>query len=100
MSPDEMALLAAIHAYPRDDLPRLVWADYLDEHGEPEHAEFVRLQCRRPYLAIANRDPARPRHSLDYRFPLEPHPIKTSTFRLIASVCRPFSMLLTSPRIG
>src|SRR5579871_2247260 len=28
-----------------DDAPRLVNADYLDEHGETERAEFVRVQC-------------------------------------------------------
>ena len=30
---DEDALLAAITAAPKDDLPRLVYADWLDEHG-------------------------------------------------------------------
>jgi uncharacterized protein (TIGR02996 family) len=38
------ALLAAVIASPDDDLPRLVYADWLDEHGEPERAEFVRAQ--------------------------------------------------------
>ena len=44
-SADELALLAAIHADPRSDLPRLVYADWLDDRGEVEHAEFIRLQC-------------------------------------------------------
>lgn len=35
----------AIIAAPDDDLPRLVYADYLDEIGESERAEFIRLQC-------------------------------------------------------
>jgi uncharacterized protein (TIGR02996 family) len=38
------AFLAAIIAAPADDLPRLVYADYLDEHGDPARAEFIRLQ--------------------------------------------------------
>jgi uncharacterized protein (TIGR02996 family) len=45
MSPDERALLSAIDARPADDLPRLVYADWLDDHGHAVRAEFVRLQC-------------------------------------------------------
>lgn len=30
-----------------DDLPRLVYADWLDEQGRPERAEFVRVQVER-----------------------------------------------------
>jgi len=41
----ESALLAAIVATPDDDLPRLVYADWLDEHDQPERAEFIRVQC-------------------------------------------------------
>lgn len=40
---DEDALLAAIVANPDDDTPRLVYADWLDENGRPERAEFIRL---------------------------------------------------------
>ena len=39
------ALIRAVCAAPDDDLPRLVFADWLDEHGEPERAEFIRVQC-------------------------------------------------------
>jgi uncharacterized protein (TIGR02996 family) len=39
------ALMQAVLAAPDDDAPRLVFADWLDEHGEPERAEFVRVQC-------------------------------------------------------
>ncbi|MBA4068200.1 MAG: hypothetical protein C0501_31765 [Isosphaera sp.] len=42
---DEDALLAAILADPDDDTPRLVYADWLDEHGRHDRAEFIRLQC-------------------------------------------------------
>jgi uncharacterized protein (TIGR02996 family) len=38
------ALLAAIRAAPDDDAPRLIYADWLDEHGQPERAEFIRVQ--------------------------------------------------------
>src|SRR4051794_31473628 len=30
---------------PDDDTPRLVYADWLDEHGDPARAEFIRVQC-------------------------------------------------------
>jgi uncharacterized protein (TIGR02996 family) len=42
--PELVALLAACRARPADDLPRLVLADWLDENGQPERAEFVRIQ--------------------------------------------------------
>lgn len=38
------ALLRAIAARPKDDAVRLVYADWLDEHGESEYAEFIRVQ--------------------------------------------------------
>lgn len=41
--PDLDPFLAAICAEPDDDLPRLVWADWLEDRGDPR-AEFVRLQ--------------------------------------------------------
>lgn len=42
---DRAAFLAAIIAEPENDLPRLIYADYLDERGESERAEFIRVQC-------------------------------------------------------
>lgn len=50
---DHDAFLAAITGRPDDDLPRLVYADYLDERGESARAEFIRLQC-----AAARGEPA------------------------------------------
>jgi uncharacterized protein (TIGR02996 family) len=41
---DEDALLSAIIANPDEDTPRLVYADWLDENGQPERAEFIRVQ--------------------------------------------------------
>ncbi|VTU00198.1 Repeat-companion domain TIGR02996 OS=Singulisphaera acidiphila (strain ATCC BAA-1392 / DSM 18658 / VKM B-2454 / MOB10) GN=Sinac_4455 PE=4 SV=1: LRR_6: LRR_6 [Gemmataceae bacterium] len=42
---DEDALLGAIRDDPDDDTPRLVYADWLQENGDPERAEFIRLEC-------------------------------------------------------
>jgi uncharacterized protein (TIGR02996 family) len=42
----EAALLAAVGAHPSDDTPRLVYADWLEENGRAEQAEFIRVQCR------------------------------------------------------
>jgi uncharacterized protein (TIGR02996 family) len=41
---DQDALLAAVCDRPDDDTPRLVLADWLDDHGQPERAAFVRAQ--------------------------------------------------------
>jgi uncharacterized protein (TIGR02996 family) len=56
---DAPALLAAIRAAPDDDAPRLIYADWLDEHGQPERAEFIRVQCelaRRKNRALRRRE--------------------------------------------
>lgn len=58
MSPDGDALLAAIRADPDDDTVRLVYADWLDERGEAERAEFIRVQCelaRHPCGSVVRR---------------------------------------------
>ncbi len=41
----QRAFLRAIADSP-DDAPRLTYADWLEEHGDPDRAEFIRLQCR------------------------------------------------------
>ena len=38
------AFLEDIIASPEDDAPRLIYADWLDENGNPERAEFIRIQ--------------------------------------------------------
>lgn len=53
MTADERGLLAAVCESPDDDVPRLVYADWLDEHGRPDRAEFVRLQIRQRQLTGA-----------------------------------------------
>src|SRR5262245_10028348 len=40
------ALLRAVCENPDDDTPRLVFADWLQENGEEDRAEFIRLQIR------------------------------------------------------
>ena len=42
----DTAFLRTILASPEDDAPRLVYADWLDENGDPDRAEFIRLQIR------------------------------------------------------
>ncbi|MBX9583175.1 MAG: TIGR02996 domain-containing protein [Gemmataceae bacterium] len=41
---DREALYRAILDSPDDDTPRLVYADWLDDHGDPEYARFIRAQ--------------------------------------------------------
>jgi uncharacterized protein (TIGR02996 family) len=40
------AILADVINNPDDDLPRLAYADWLDEHGDELRAEFIRAQIR------------------------------------------------------
>jgi uncharacterized protein (TIGR02996 family) len=41
----QAAFLQAICADPEDDSPRLVYADWLDDHGDADRAAFIRVQC-------------------------------------------------------
>jgi uncharacterized protein (TIGR02996 family) len=47
----EDTFLRAIVEAPDDDGVRLVYADWLEEHGQPERAEFIRLQIELAGLA-------------------------------------------------
>jgi uncharacterized protein (TIGR02996 family) len=49
-------LLRAILERPDDDNVRMVYADWLDDHGEAERAEFIRLQ-----ITLAGLDESAPR---------------------------------------
>lgn len=52
--PEYRGLLAAVLAAPADDLPRLVMADWLEEHQRTVWAELIRAQCeveRQPHAA-------------------------------------------------
>jgi uncharacterized protein (TIGR02996 family) len=48
----DRAFLQAIVSAGDDDTPRLVYADWLEEHGKPERAEFIRLQCAMERLSV------------------------------------------------
>jgi uncharacterized protein (TIGR02996 family) len=48
---DHKGFLADVLAHPDLDWPRLVYADWLEEHGEGARAEFIRVQCE-----LAGRD--------------------------------------------
>lgn len=48
-------LMEAIASAPDDDAPRLVAADWFEEHGQPERGELISVQCRLEKL-----DPASP----------------------------------------
>jgi uncharacterized protein (TIGR02996 family) len=51
------AFLRDIRERPEDDTPRLVFADWLEDNGDPRRAEFIRLQCR---LAALGEDAVAP----------------------------------------
>lgn len=53
---DADPFLEAIWANPDDDLPRLVYADWLEERGESTYAEFIRLDCM-----LERKEPMMPR---------------------------------------
>src|SRR6202035_2716115 len=46
MMEHERAFLEAVQEQPEDDLHRLAWADWLDDHGQAERAAFMRAQLR------------------------------------------------------
>jgi uncharacterized protein (TIGR02996 family) len=57
MTHDDAFLQAIIEA-PADDTPRLIYADWLDDHGQPDRAAFIRLQCE--LARLPEDDPRRP----------------------------------------
>ena len=46
-SPEVLALLRTVREHYYDDAPRLVLADYLEENGEPDRADLIRLSVKR-----------------------------------------------------
>jgi len=87
------AFLRAIFDAPEDDTARLVYADYLQEHGDEDRAAFVRLDCaadratdevKRAELlteraALVQKQPKHPwpwsNTDTERGFPLPPNPI-------------------------
>ena len=54
-SPEEAAFLRAVVAAPRDEGIRLVFADWLEERGDPL-GEFLRTRCRLAKLPLGDGD--------------------------------------------
>jgi uncharacterized protein (TIGR02996 family) len=54
----EEAFLQDILEHPEDDTPRLIYADWLDDHGDPGRAEFIRVQIE--LTRLGEDDPRRP----------------------------------------
>lgn len=50
MRTHDEAFLADMVEHPDDDAPRLVYADWLDDRGEADRAEFIRLQIEQARL--------------------------------------------------
>lgn len=48
LNQDHYPFLRAVIADPDDDLPRLVFADWLDEHRDPAWASMIRRGCEHP----------------------------------------------------
>jgi uncharacterized protein (TIGR02996 family) len=63
--------LQAIRSSPDDDTPRLVYADWLEEHGQSDRAAFIRVQCRLALLPEG--DPRRPELEARERGLLQEH---------------------------
>jgi uncharacterized protein (TIGR02996 family) len=94
----EEAFLTDILLNPEDDALRLIFADWLDDHGRPERAEFIRTQ-----VALARRatdDPVRPAleervadlladHGTHWRAPLDALGVTRAEFKRghIEEVC-------------
>lgn len=54
---DETAFIQTIAERPDDDTPRLVFADWLQDHGQDDRAELIRIQCR--LARLEEEDPER-----------------------------------------
>ena len=56
MTDTERGLLRAVVDNPDDDFPRLRYADWCEEHGKPEWANLIRVQCELAALQVDTRD--------------------------------------------
>src|SRR5262245_26732826 len=54
---DHHAFQQAILANPDDDAPRLIYADWPEEQGDSDRAEFIRVQCE--LAQMPRREPRR-----------------------------------------
>jgi len=51
MDTTELGFIAAIHENPQDDAIRLIFADWLEERGDP-YGEFIRIQCHESHIGV------------------------------------------------
>ena len=51
MTPDEVGFFRTILDHPDDDTPRLIYADWLEDRGRSERAEYIRVQIEVAKLA-------------------------------------------------
>src|SRR5947207_10628889 len=49
--PEVRAFLEDIREHPDDDTPRLIFADWLEDNGDADRAEFIRARIHRLRLA-------------------------------------------------
>jgi uncharacterized protein (TIGR02996 family) len=97
----EESFLAAIYESPDDDAPRLVYADWLAERGDPR-GEFIHLQCKAAAGPLRSIDEKRMRslarrHRVRLLGPLEPVLDEFAKFeRGFVSEC--FSPVFKTPR--
>jgi uncharacterized protein (TIGR02996 family) len=56
MNAEQQALLRTIFDHPDDDAPRLVYADWLEERGDPDHSARAHLIRRQIALSASNPD--------------------------------------------
>jgi uncharacterized protein (TIGR02996 family) len=57
---ERATFISAILDHWDDDTPRLVFADWLQEHGEAERAEFIRVQIEAAKLPKSKREKSKP----------------------------------------
>lgn len=62
---EQDALYRAIVASPEDDTPRLVYADWLEENGRAEEAEFIRLDCKLSAVGLSDPKWSESEHRLE-----------------------------------
>lgn len=92
MTNDEQAFLNAICAHPSDDTARLVYADWLAEHGQEDRGEFIRVQIefertpptteddeRRRKVLLNRRDALLKKHKAEWLAPFMPF-VKETAF--------------------
>ncbi len=86
LHPDEVdAFHRAIEHNPHDAAPRLIYADWLDEHGLPAHAATIRKMAGKPSVPLLPNNMAHP--SMDHRVD-RMH--KGNVLSSAAVPCRPF----------